>query len=123
MIKRSKISQRKKSLILSEAVRPGCVISSLAKLHGVAEGTIYKWLKHKKQSESSTPDRKLPESLVNSDFVEVTILDQNKHNNNSGYSSCGNSALQKASFIFSSFSISFEGRFKSEVIAKIIITY
>ena len=122
MIKRSKISQRKKSLILSEAVKPGSVISSLAKLHGVAEGTIYKWLKHKKQSESSTTDRKLPKSLVTPHFVEVAVLNANKHNNSSdsGDSSCGNSALQKASFVFSTFSVSFDGTFKSEVIVKII---
>ncbi len=110
MLKRAKISQRKKSLILSEAAKPDCVISSLAKSYNISKGTIYKWLKQRKQA-ATMEVGEVAVATSNNDFVELSVIDSNKHHT---------SYLQKASFVFDDFSLSFEGKFKSEVVLKII---
>ncbi len=110
MLKKAKISQRKKSLILSEAAKSDCVISSLAKSYNISKGTIYKWLKQRKQ-QASKVCAEVAVATAKNDFIELAVVDANKHYN---------SYLQKASFVFNDFSLSFEGKFKSEVVLKII---
>lgn len=74
MVKRVKIAQRKKSLILSEVAKPDCVILSLAKSHNISKGTIYKWLKQRTQPAAKVVGE-LAVGAANNDFVELSVID------------------------------------------------
>ena len=116
MKKNSKISSKQKSLILSEASLSGCVISELAKSHGVSKGTIYKWLK---QTHPQIPQENVPDLAVKNSFVEVELVD-------ACIDACGdfcqdkNSRLQKASFVFNDFSFVIEGKVDTTRLLKVL---
>lgn len=109
-----KISPERKSLILAEAVLPGCSISKLAKLHGISRATIYTWIKDGGGSQINKSNAINP--LTNGTFIEVDLI-----NSINDRSYCRKSSiLQKASFIFNDFSIVIEGDVSTARLLKVL---
>ena len=65
--------------------------------NGITRGTIYAWIKENKQPQHKKVN---VTALANNGFAELAILDSKEHKNH---------PLQKASFVFSEFSLMFEG--------------
>ena len=105
MIKR-KISKKRKSDIMVELSAPGCVISQLAKLHGVAKSTLHKWRKEN-GDDFKRAEVVQPVSLENN-FIKLSITDGQRLN------------LQKISLAYSDFSISIDGVFSSGKLISIL---
>ena len=100
---RNAISAKTKSLILTEAALPGCIISKLAKSYNISKATIYTWLKKGKIG-ARGKDNINDDSSKNKNFVEVIVEDialvsNIKHN-----------LLQKASLEFEDLNIAIEGK-------------
>ena len=122
-----KISPERKSLILAEAVLPGCSITKLAKLHGISRATIYSWIKdgggsqinkakaNKSNVINSSINSNINDSTLDT-FIEVDLI-----NSINDRSYCRKSSiLQKASFIFNDFSIVIEGDVSTVRLLKVL---
>lgn len=92
--KKSRISVEKKGQIIAKILKPGSIAAEVARLHDISPKTVYGWLK--KPKDSRVLEAKVNNS--NNQFVELSIKESRT------------STLQKASLIFSDFSISIEGK-------------
>jgi transposase-like protein len=119
--KRKKISSQIKSQILSEALMPGCIISELAKSHGISPSHIYRWRKKQNLTGSASVKAKPKTSLENTNnFVELSMQDPTDSTTNFVASSKSYSTLSKASLIFNDFSLVIEGDIKSSSLFAIV---
>lgn len=111
------ISSKQKALILAEALVPGCVISKLAKSHGISKGTIYTWIKKSQNpqiNKSNTVNSLIANtvnSLIDNSFVEINLINSKNQTN---------ATLEKASLIFNNFSLCIEGKVASGKLIAII---
>jgi transposase-like protein len=103
-----KISSKQKALILAEVV-PGCVISKLAKSHGISKGTIYAWIKRSQNPQINKLNT--VNSSIDNSFVEINLINTKNQTN---------STLEKASLIFNNFSLCIEGKVASGKLIAII---
>lgn len=117
--KRKKISSQIKSQILSEALMPGCIISELAKSHGISPSPIYRWCKKQKLAESASVKAKASSECINN-FVELSMQVSADSTTNFETSSKSRSTLSKASLIFNDFSLVIEGSIKSSSLFAIV---
>ena len=119
--KRKKISSQIKSQILSEALMPGCIVSELAKSHGISPSPIYRWRK-KAQELTGSANVKAKASLEEANnFVELSIQGPADSTTNFEASSKSGSTLSKASLIFNDFSLVIEGSIKSSSLFAIVL--
>lgn len=109
MAKNKKISFERKSAVLAELALPGRTITEVAKNQGVSRSIIYAWTKEKHVSKIKKTKNII--TPVNHNFIEVSVVDHENHKN---------SSLQKASFMFSDFSLIIEGNIGSARLLKIL---
>jgi transposase-like protein len=98
----SKVSAAIKSQILAKLIEPGVMVSDLAKLYGLSKSIIYAW-----QQEARKVDDGCRAALA-SQFVEVSVKTSNPPR------------LEKASLVFSDFSLCLEGRIQSSSLVAIM---
>ncbi len=103
------ISSKQKTLILAEALVPGCIISKLAKSHGISKGTIYTWIKKSQNPQINKSNTE--NSSIDNGFVEINLINTKNQTN---------STLEKASLIFNNFSLCIEGKLASDKLIAII---
>ena len=100
----NKILPEIKSQILSELLMPGSIVSKLAKSYNISSTTIHNWQRQSQKNKVEIGNE--VESIDN--FIELSIKDSK------------NFALEKASLIFSDFSIVIEGKVRSSSLFEII---
>ncbi len=104
-LSKKKLTKSEQDQILQASYEPGCIISELAKQHGIPSRFIYDWRSKKKKksvvatSENSTPD--FIELSVNMPFRKVV-------------------SLKRAVLEFNNLSISIDGNIKSSVLLQMI---
>lgn len=104
-MKSKKIDSELKSTIISESLKPSCVITELARKHGVSRAIIYNWRSKYKKSISYSG---LETSSIVGDFVELSVIEKS------------NLSLQEASLKFNDFSFVMQGQIKSSTLVSII---
>jgi transposase-like protein len=110
-----------KAKILSESMKPGCVISDLARSYGISPARLYGWrsdLKYISTSNDSKFETKLDSKTeVASKFVELTLnseeIDCNTHPQEKAF-------IKKAIITFDNFSMSLEGRVNKELVVHLL---
>ena len=73
------ISSKQKTLILAEALVPGCIISKLAKSHGISKGTIYTWIKKSQNPQINKSNTE--NSSIDNSFVEINLINTKNQTN------------------------------------------
>ena len=121
--KRKQISHEIKSRILSESYISGCVISDLAKAHGISAGIIYRWRKEEQKLARNIASEAHSTNACVGNFVELLVCDHEEAKVNSSLRRSDRYAdsitnlrshytFQKASFVFDDFSLTIEGKIK-----------
>lgn len=101
------ISKRLKDEIISKLLAANSLVPDLSKSYGISSSTLYKWRHKAKKKKSITAIEVSKEK-----FVELLVEEPNSY--------LKESTLQKASLIFSDFSISIEGRVSSSKFISIL---
>jgi transposase-like protein len=94
------INSTQKARILDESYKNGGSVATLAKKHGISEGTIHRWREKNKKQENM------------GDFIEVTIKEEKVEREKV--------KLKKAELIYEKFRIEIEGEISSAKIAPIM---
>lgn len=103
-IKIPTITEAKRTQIISESYKPGCIISQLAKSYGISVKTLYSWRSRQKSKQI----KKEVSNNSNNQFVELSV-GHNEH-----------IILNKAELVFNNFSLLLEGNIKSTKLLEII---
>lgn len=122
MKRRNKISSEQKLQILENLSVSGSSVGQLAKLHGISRSVLYKWARTHKAING------IAKQVVNfkDNFVELSVdqtLDMpTMVAQDLSLASSNKTELQKASLVFSNFSILLEGVISSKKLISIIKT-
>ncbi len=104
-----KLSELKKAQILEASYEPECVISELAKQHGISARVIYGWRNKKKTESESESVITAPERPA-LDFVELSVCPPAKKE----------VSLKRAVLEFNNLSISIDGNIKSSTLVQML---
>jgi transposase-like protein len=101
----TKLLEFEKDQILQASYQPECVISELAKQHGINPKNIYNWRKKKRMEALEASSKK-----STTDFLELSVNDPSKKV----------ASLKRAVLEFNNLSISIDGNIKSSALVQII---
>lgn len=104
-MKSKNIDSELKSTIISESLKPNCVITELSRKYGISRTVIYNWRSRYKKSISHSG---LESSSTVGKFVELSVMEKSNLN------------LQEVSLKFNNFSFSMQGQIKSSTLVSII---
>jgi len=99
------LSESEKEQILQASYEPECIITELAKQHGIPSRVIYDWRSKNKAGSVVATSEKTP-----ADFVELSVTDSVKKA----------ASLKKAVLEFNNLSISIDGNIKSSTLIQML---
>ncbi len=91
-------------------MQSGCVITELARRHGIPENTIYGWRRrYNKTKSSAVAAERAAASSSDGKFIELSVIEERQSLN-----------LQEATLKFNNFSITMQGQIKSSILLLIV---